>query len=154
MIADFLFSLKPALSLSSFIFIKKLFSSSSLSVIRVVSSAHLMLLMFLPPILIPACHSSSPAFLMMCSACRLNKQGDRRLSYSFLYLEPISCSIQDSNCFFLTCIQVSQDAGKVIWYSHFFKNFPQFIVIHTIKGFSIVKEAELYIFSGILLLFI
>ena len=77
-ILDFLFSFKPALSLSSFTLIKMLFSSSSLSVIRVISSAHLRLLMFLLPILIPACNSSSPTFLMMYSAYRLNKQGDRR----------------------------------------------------------------------------
>ena len=47
-----------------------------------------------------------------------------------------------SNCCFLTCIQVSQEAGKVIWYSHLFQNFPQFIVIHTVKGFNIVSEAD------------
>ena len=51
-----------------------------------------------------------------------------------------------SNCCFLTCIQVSQEAGKVVCYSHFFKNFPQFIVIHTVKGFSIVNEAEVDVF--------
>src|SRR5574337_850849 len=61
---------------SSFTFIKRLFSSSSLSGIRVVSSAYLRLLIFLPEILIPACVSSSPAFLMMYSAYKLNKQGD------------------------------------------------------------------------------
>ena len=70
-------SLQPALSLSSFTLIKRLFSSS-LSAIRVVSSAHLRLLMFLPPILVPACNSPSPAFLMMCSVYRLNRQGDSR----------------------------------------------------------------------------
>ena len=63
-------------SLSSFIFIKRLFSSSSLSAIRVVSSAYLRLLIFLLAILIPACALSSPAFLMMYSACMLNRQGD------------------------------------------------------------------------------
>ena len=63
---------KPAFSLSSFTFIKRLFSSSLLSDRRVVSFAYL----FLPAILIPACASSSPAFLMMYSACKLNKQGD------------------------------------------------------------------------------
>jgi len=47
-----------------------------------------------------------------------------------------------SNCCFLTCIQVSQEADKVAWYSHLFKNFPQFVVIHTVKGFSVVNEAE------------
>ena len=68
-------SFKPTFSLSSFTFIKKLFSSSSLSAIRVVSSAYLRLI-FLPAILIPACAFSSPAFLMMYPAYKLNKQGD------------------------------------------------------------------------------
>ena len=69
-------SFKPTFSLSSFTFIKRLFSSSSLPAIRVVSSAYLRLLLFLPAILITACASSSPAFLMMYSAYKLNKQGD------------------------------------------------------------------------------
>ena len=51
-----------------------------------------------------------------------------------------------SNCCFLTCLQVFQDAGKVVWYFHLLKNFPQFVVIHTVKGFSIVSEAELDVF--------
>ena len=50
------------------------------------------------------------------------------------------------NFCFLTCIQISQEAGKVIWYSHLFKNFPQFVVIHTVKGFSVVNEAEVDVF--------
>ena len=49
-------------------------------------------------------------------------------------------------CFFLTCIQVSQEVGKVVWYSHLFKNFPQFVVIHTVKTLSLVNEAEVDIF--------
>ena len=69
-------SFKPTFSLSSFTFIKRLFSSSSLSAIRVVSSAYLRLLIFLPAILIPACASSSPAFLMMHCAYKLNKKDD------------------------------------------------------------------------------
>ena len=69
-------SFKPAFLLSSFTFIKRLFSSSSLSAIRVVSPAYLRVLVFLPAILIPVCASSSPAFLMMYSAYKLNKQGD------------------------------------------------------------------------------
>ena len=69
-------SFKPTFSLSSFALIKRLFSSSSLSAIRVVSSAYLRLLIFLLAILIPSCASSSPAFLMMYSAYKLNKQGD------------------------------------------------------------------------------
>ena len=68
-------SFKPTFSLSSFTFIKRLFSSSLLSAIRVVSSAYLRLLIFLPAILIPAYASSSPAFCMMYSAYKLNKQG-------------------------------------------------------------------------------
>ena len=47
-----------------------------------------------------------------------------------------------SKCCFLTCIQISQEAGQVVWYSHLFQNFPQFVVIHTVKGFSVVNEAE------------
>ena len=66
-------SFKPAFSLSSYTFIKRLFRSSSLSAIRVLSSAYLRLLIFLPAILIPACASSSLAFYMMYSAYRLNK---------------------------------------------------------------------------------
>ena len=73
-----IFSFKLTFSLSYFTLIKRLFSSSSLSGSRVVLSAYLRLFMFLPPILIPACNSSSPAFLMMFSVYRLNKQGDSR----------------------------------------------------------------------------
>ena len=47
-----------------------------------------------------------------------------------------------SDCCFLACIQISQEVGKLVWYSHLFKNFPQFIVIHTVKGSSVVSEAE------------
>ena len=51
-----------------------------------------------------------------------------------------------SNCCFLTCIQISQEADQVVWYSHLFKNFPQFVVIHTVKAFGIVNETEIDIF--------
>ena len=54
--------------------------------------------------------------------------------------------MSSSNCCFLTCIQISQEAGKVVWYSHLLTNFPQFVVIHTVKGFSIVNEAEVDVF--------
>ena len=50
------------------------------------------------------------------------------------------------NCCFLTCIQISQEAGQVVWYAHLFQNFPQFIVIHTVKGFGIVNKAEVHAF--------
>ena len=64
------------------------------------------------------------------------------LMYSFPNFEPVCCSMSVSNSCFLPCIQVSQETGKVVWYSHLFKNFLQFVVIHTVKGFSIVNEAE------------
>ena len=54
--------------------------------------------------------------------------------------------MSSSNCCFLTCIQISQEAGQVVWYSHLFQNFPQFIVIHTVKAFGIVNKAEIDIF--------
>ena len=63
--------------------------------------------------------------------------------YFFSYLEPVCCFMSSSNCWFLTCIQVSQEAGRMVWYSHLFQNFPQFIVIHTVKGFGIVNKAEI-----------
>ena len=61
---------------------------------------------------------------------------------AFPNLEPNCCSMSSSNCCFLTCVRVSQEAGKVIWYSHLFKNIPQFVVIHTVNGFSVVNEEE------------
>ena len=66
--------------------------------------------------------------------------------YSFSYLEPVRCSMSSSNCCFLICIQISQDADQVVWYSHLFQNFPQFIVIHTVKGFGLVNKAEIDVF--------
>ena len=66
--------------------------------------------------------------------------------YSFSYLEPVCCSMSSSNCCFLTCIQISQEAGQVIWYSHLFQNCPQFIVIHTVEGFGVVNKAKIDVF--------
>ena len=54
--------------------------------------------------------------------------------------------MSSSKCCFLTCIQISQEAGKVVWYSHLLKNFPQFVVIHTVKGFRVFNEAAIDIF--------
>ena len=125
-------SFKCTFSLSSFTFNKRLFSSSLLSAIRVVSSAYLRLLIFLLEILIPACVSSSLAFLMMYSAYKFNKQGDKiQQPWYIPDLKPICCSTSSSNCCFLTCILISQEAGEVARYSHLFQNFPQFAVIHT-----------------------
>ena len=63
--------------------------------------------------------------------------------YSFPSLEPVCCSMSGSNYCFLICIQISQEAGKGVWYSYLLKNFLQFVVIHTVKGFDVVSEAEL-----------
>ena len=54
--------------------------------------------------------------------------------------------MSSSNCCFLTCIQISQEAGQLVWYSHLFQNFPQFVVIHTVKGFDKVNKAEVDVF--------
>ena len=69
-------------------------------------------------------------------------------SYSFPNLEPVWCSLSGSNGCFLTCIQIYQKAGKVVWYFHLFKNFLQLVVIHTVKGFGLVKKAEVDVFLG------
>ena len=57
-------------------------------------------------------------------------------------MEPVPCSMSGSNRCFLTCIQISEEAGKVAWYYDLFKNFPKFIVIHIVKGFDVVNKAE------------
>ena len=109
-------SFKPAFSLSSFTFIKRLFSSCSLSAIRVASTAYLRLLIFLLAILIPACASSSTAFHMMYSAYKLNKQGDQytALTYFFPDLEPVCCTIFSSDY----CISTDFSGGRsggLVW---------------------------------------
>ena len=139
-------SFKPTFSYSSFI--KRYFSSSSLSAIRVVSSAYLRLLIFLLAILIPAYASSSPAVLMMYSAYKLKKQGDNIQPWCTPFpiwnQSVVPCPVL--TVAFLTCIQISQEAGRVVWYSHLLKNFQLFIVIHTVKGFDIVDKAEIDVF--------
>ena len=90
-------SFKQAFPLSTFTFIRRLFSSSLLSAIRVVSSAYLRLLIFLLAVLIPASASSSLTFHMIYSAYKLNKQGDN--------IQP--CSTSFSNYCFLFCTKVS-----------------------------------------------
>ena len=97
-------------------------------------------------VLIPACASSSPAFLMMYSAYKLNKQGDNIQAWRTPF--PIW------NQFVVPCpvLTVASDlhtdfsGGQVVWYSHLFQNFPQFIVIHTVKSFGIVNKAEIDVF--------
>ena len=147
-------SFKPAFSLSTFTLIKRLFSSSSFSAIRVVSSVYLKWLIFLLAILIPACASSSLAFHMMYSASKLNKQGDSiqpwHTPFPIWNQSIVPCSVL-TVASWLTCIQISQKAGKVVWYSHLLKNFPLFFVIHTVKGFGIVNKTEVNVFLELLL---
>ena len=80
---------------------------------------------------------------MIYSVYKLNKQGDNIYPWNTPFLIWNHCFMSSSNCCFLICMQISQEAGKVVWYSHFFKNFPQFVVIHTAKGFGIVDKAEM-----------
>ena len=167
----FIFSFKLTFSLS-FTLIKRLFSSSLLSVIRVVSFAYLRLLMLLSPILIPAYNSSSPAFLMMCLAYRSNRVTADSLVvllsqsflllfliflyfilffnftilYWFCHISTTSSSIQRSICCFLTHIYVSQETGKMVWYSHLLKRFPQFVMNYIIKGFGAADKTEVDFF--------
>ena len=135
-------SFKPAFSLCSFSFIKRLFNCSFLSAIRVVSPAYLKLLLFLPEILIPACASSSPGFHTY-SACKLNKQGDS--------MQPWRTPLPIWNQSIVPC-PVPTVAS---WPAYRFlrrqvrwsgipisKNFPQFVEIHIVKGFSVVNESE------------
>ena len=65
--------------------------------------------------------------------------------YSFPYLEAVCCSMSSSNCCFLSCIQISQEAGQVVQYSHLFNHFPQSFVIHTVKDFGIVNKADVFL---------
>ena len=114
------------------------------------SSAYLRLLIFLSAILMPACASSSPAFCMMYSSYKLNKQGNN--IHHDVLLSQFGTSLLFhvcSNCCFLTCIWVSYEAGQVVWYSHLFKNFPQFVVIHPVKGFGVINKAEVDVFLGL-----
>ena len=87
------------------------------------------------------------AFHMMYSAYQLNKQGDniQPLMYSFPNFEPVHCSMSSSNFCFLTCKQVSQETGEVVWHYHLFKNFSQFAVIHAVKGFGVVNKADVFL---------
>ena len=64
--------------------------------------------------------------------------------YSFHHLKPVCFSMSSSNCCFLTCIEISQEAGQVVWYFPLLKNFQQFAVIHTVKGFGVINKADVF----------
>ena len=71
---------------------------------------------------------------------------DASMERDVLHICLLLCHLRSPNCCFLTHIQVSQETGKMVWYSHLFKSFPQFVMIHAIKGFSIVNEREVDVF--------
>jgi len=138
-------SFKPNLLLSSFTLIKRLFSFSLLSAIRVVLSAYLRLLVFLPAVLIPACTSSSPAFRMMYCAYELNKQDDN--------IQPWHTPFPVGNQSVVPCPVLTTASWpayrflrRQVRWSHLFKNFPQFVMIHPVKSFNVVIEAEVDVF--------
>ena len=66
--------------------------------------------------------------------------------YSFPNLEPVCCFMSSSICCFLTCTHISPEAGEVVWYSHLLKHFPQFVVIHMVKGFGVANKTEVDVF--------
>ena len=136
-LVSLMLSYKPTFSLFSFTFIKRLFSSSSLSAIRVVLSAYLRLFLFLLAILIPVYASSSPAFLMMYSAFKLNMQGDNiqhqcTPDQSIVPCPVLTIASWPAYRFLKRQIRWS---GILISLRIF-----QFVVIHTVKGFGIVKK--------------
>ena len=142
-----MFSFKLTSSLSAFTLIKRLFSSSLLSAIRVVSSAYLKLLIFLLAILIPACALSSLAFHTMDSAYKLNMQSDNiqtwRTHFPILNQSVVPCWVLTvaswPACRFLRR-QVRWSGIPISW-----RIFP-FVVIHTVKGFDVVNKAEIDVF--------
>ena len=128
-------SCKLSFSLSYFTFIKRFFSSSSLSAIRVVSSVWLI---FLLTVLISACNSPSLACHMMCSACKLSKRGDNiqpcSTPFSILNQTVVLCKVQPIYRFL---------RRQVKWSAiHISKSFPRFVIIHTVKDFSVVNEQK------------
>ena len=135
-------SFKPTFSLSYFTFIKRLFSSSSLSAIRVVASAYLRWLIFLPAILIPACASSRPGFHMRYSACKLNKQGDNiqpwRTPFPIWNQSVVPCSVltlASWPAYRFLKRQVRWSGIPVSW------RIFQFVVIHTVRSSQLWKFA-------------
>ena len=135
-------SFKPTVSFSSFTFIKRLFSSSSLFAIRVVSSAYLRLLIFLPVFLIPACASSSPAFHMMSSAYKLNKQGDNmqpwRTPFPIWNQSVVPCpvlTVASSPAYRFLRIQVRWSGIPISWRI-------STVCCDSHKGFGVVSKAE------------
>ena len=143
-------SFKPAFSLCSFTLIKRLFSSL-LSAIRVISSAYLRLLIFLPAILTPVCASFSLPFRMMNSAYKLNKHGDNiqtwYTSFPIWNQSVVPCLVLTVASWPTYSFLMSQVRWSGVLIS--LKNFPQFVVVHTVKVFSIDNESEVDVFPGL-----
>ena len=139
-------SSKPAFSLSSFTFFRRLFGYSLLSAIRLMSSAYLRLLIFLLAILIPACASSILTFHIIYSAYKLNKQGDN------IQLWHAPFPIWNQSVVPCLVLTVSSSAYRFLKRQIRWSGIPislgmfQFVVIHRAKGFSIVNEAEIDVF--------
>ena len=108
----------------------------SLSTVRVASSAYLRLLLFLLAVLIPACESSSPAFYMMYFA----------VQPQHILFPILNQIIVPSPVLTFASWPAHRFLRRQVWYSHLLKNFPQFVVIHTVNGFRIVNEAEIDVF--------
>ena len=138
---------KPDFLLLSFTIMKRLFSSSLLSAIRVVSPAYLRLLIFLLAILIPACASSSLTFHMMYFAYKLNKQGDNIqlwcTPFPILNQSIVPCPVLTVASWLAYRFLRRQVRWSGIPIS---KNFLQFVVVHTVKCFSVVNEVEVDFF--------
>jgi len=143
MLVFWMLSLKPTFSLSSFTYIKRLFSSSLLSAIRVVSSAYLRLLIFLPD-LDSSCASSITMFLMVYSAYELNKQGDNMqpwcTAFPILNQSIVPCLVLTG---FLTCIQVSH------WISWYICKVFRTVLVHC--NFNTTVYFEIYFHRKLLL---
>ena len=141
-------SFKPTFSLSSFTFIKRLLSSSSLSAIRMASSAYLRLFIFLLALLIPTCASFSPALLIIYSAYNLNKQGDNIQPWDTPFLiwnqSAVPCPVLTVASW--PAYRFLRRKVRCCDTPVLFQNFPQFVVIHTVKGFGIVNKAEIDVF--------
>ena len=136
--AFWMLNFKPDFSLSYFNFINRIFSSSLLSAVWVVSSAYLRLSIFLLAHFIPAFASSSPAFHMIHYAYKLNKQGDNIQPW---WTPFPNVTMYSSNYCFLTCKRFLRRQIGWSGIPNTWRNF-QFVVIHTVKGFSVVKEAK------------
>ena len=140
-------SIKPGFSLSSFTFIKRLFSFSLLSTIRVVSSAYIRLLTLLPAVLIPACASSSLAFYMIYSAHKLNKQHDKiqpwHTPFPIWNQSVVPCpvlTVASWSAYRFLRRHVKWSGVPTSW------RIFQFVVIHTVKSFGAVDKAEVDVF--------